>query len=141
MLTESQDSVDGLLAKFYRSFPWPWQPIKFDYLEDTDFSINMLNQDIGDFTHRTVPRNAKIWVAGCGTNQALHTALKFPHASVVGSDLSSKSLELCAKNAKESVSRISRCVNKVSTTFLTIRSLTTSSQRASSTTTPSRKLR
>ena len=101
VLTESQDSVDGLLAKFYRRFPWPWQPMKFDYLEDTDFGINMLNQDIGDFTHRTVPRNAKIWVAGCGTNQALHTALKFPHASVVGSDLSSKSLELCAKNAKE----------------------------------------
>ena len=101
VLTESQDSVDGLLAKFYRRFPWPWQPIKFDYLEDTDFGINMLNQDIGDFTHRTVPRNAKIWVAGCGTNQALHTALKFPDAFVVGSDLSSKSLELCAKNAKE----------------------------------------
>ena len=96
VLTESQDSVDGLLAKFYRRFPWPWQPIKFDYLEDADFGINMLNQDLGDFSHRTVPRNAKIWVAGCGTNQALHTALKFPNASVVGSDLSSKSLELCA---------------------------------------------
>src|SRR6185369_17323341 len=51
VLTESQDSVDGLLAKFYRRFPWPWQPMKFDYLEDTDFGINMLNQDIGDFTH------------------------------------------------------------------------------------------
>ncbi|HKN83723.1 MAG TPA: class I SAM-dependent methyltransferase, partial [Pyrinomonadaceae bacterium] len=101
VLTESQDSVDGLLAKFYRRFPWPWQPIKFDYLEDADFGINMLNQDLGDFSHRTVPRNAKIWVAGCGTNQALHTALKFPNASVVGSDLSSKSLELCAKNARE----------------------------------------
>lgn len=101
VLTESQDSVDGLLAKFYRRFPWPWQPIKFDYLEDTEFGSSMLNQDIGDFTHRTVPRDAKIWVAGCGTNQALHTALKFPHASVIGSDLSSKSLELCAKNAKE----------------------------------------
>ncbi|HJP91750.1 MAG TPA: class I SAM-dependent methyltransferase [Pyrinomonadaceae bacterium] len=101
VLTESQDSVDGLLAKFYRRFPWPWQPIKFDYLEDADFGINMLNQDLGDFSHRTIPRDAKIWVAGCGTNQALHTALKFPNASVVGSDLSSKSLELCAKNARE----------------------------------------
>lgn len=101
VLAESQDSVDGLLAKFYRRFPWPWQPIKFDYLEDPDFCSNMLNQDIGDFTHSTVPRNAKIWVAGCGTNQALHTALKYPNASVIGSDLSSKSLELCAKNAKE----------------------------------------
>ncbi len=83
VLAESQDSVDGLLAKFYRRFPWPWQPIKFDYLEDTEFGINMLNQDIGDFSHRTVPRDARIWVAGCGTNQALHTALKFIHASTV----------------------------------------------------------
>src|SRR4026207_1794502 len=89
VLAESQDSVAGLLAKFYRQYPWPWQPIKFDYLEDTEFGNNMLNQDIGDFTHRTVPRDARIWVAGCGTNQALHTALKFPHASVIGSDLSS----------------------------------------------------
>jgi SAM-dependent methyltransferase len=101
ILTESQDSVDGLLAKFYRRFPWPWQPIKFDYLEDTEFGMSMLNQDLGDFSHRTIPRDAKIWVAGCGTNQALHTALKYPHASVIGSDLSSKSLELCAKNARE----------------------------------------
>lgn len=101
VLAQSQDAVDGLLAKFYRRFPWPWQPIKFDSLRDTDFGINMLNQDIGDFAHSTVPRDAKIWVAGCGTNQALQTALKFPNASVIGSDLSSKSLELCAKNAKE----------------------------------------
>ena len=101
VLTESPDSVDGLLANFYRKFPWPWQPIKFDYLEDPDFGINMLNQDLGDFTHSTIQRDAKIWVAGCGTNQALHTALKYPHATVIGSDLSSKSLELCAQNARE----------------------------------------
>jgi 2-polyprenyl-3-methyl-5-hydroxy-6-metoxy-1,4-benzoquinol methylase len=101
LLTHSSDSVDGLLANFYKKFPWPWQPMKFDYLADRDFGHNMLNQDLGDFTHRAVPRDAKIWVAGCGTNQALHTALKYPHATVIGSDLSSKSLELCAKNARE----------------------------------------
>jgi SAM-dependent methyltransferase len=101
VLAESSDSVDGLLARFYRRYPWPWQPMKFDYLEDRDFGINMLNQDLGDFTHRTIPRDATIWVAGCGTNQALHTALKYPHATVVGSDLSSKSLDLCAQNARE----------------------------------------
>src|SRR5436190_18810300 len=68
VLAESQESVDHLLAKFYRRYPWPWQPIKFDYLEDANFGINMLNQDIGDFTHRTIPSDARIWVAGCGTN-------------------------------------------------------------------------
>ncbi|HEV2863281.1 MAG TPA: class I SAM-dependent methyltransferase [Pyrinomonadaceae bacterium] len=101
VLTESQDSVDGLLATFYKKFPWPWQPVKFDYLEDREFGVRMLNQDLGDFTHRSVPRDARIWVAGCGTNQALHTALKYPDAQVIGSDLSTKSLELCARNARE----------------------------------------
>jgi SAM-dependent methyltransferase len=40
-------------------------------------------------------------VAGCGTNQALITALRFPAATVIGSDLSSKSLDLCASVAAE----------------------------------------
>src|SRR5690242_13242878 len=58
VFAESQDAVDHLLARFYRRYPWPWQPIKFDYLEDAEFGMNMLNQDIGDFTHHTVPRDA-----------------------------------------------------------------------------------
>jgi SAM-dependent methyltransferase len=101
VLTESAASVDGLLANFYERFPWPWQPAKFDYLKDQDFAADMLNQDIGDWTHTRIGREPDIWVAGCGTNQALHTALKFPKATVLGSDLSTKSLDLCANNARE----------------------------------------
>jgi SAM-dependent methyltransferase len=40
-------------------------------------------------------------VAGCGTNQALLTALRFPRAHVVGTDLSTASLDICQKNAAE----------------------------------------
>jgi SAM-dependent methyltransferase len=43
---------------------------------------------------------ARIWVAGCGTNQALYTALKFPQAKVTGSDLSADSLIVCSANAQ-----------------------------------------
>jgi SAM-dependent methyltransferase len=55
----------------------------------------MLCQDLGDWTHNALPPDPVIWVAGCGTNQAICTALNFPRATVVGSDLSPRSLELC----------------------------------------------
>ena len=101
VLAESIDTVDELLSRFYGRFPWPWHPMKFDYLEDTGFEIALLNQDFGDWEHRTIPRDPEIWVAGCGTNQAINTALRFPTARVVGSDVSAKSLDICAHNASE----------------------------------------
>jgi len=100
VLARSIDSVDQLLAKFYGRFPWPWRAVKFDYLEDPDFETVMLNQDLGDWQHETVPRRARIWVAGCGTNQALHTALRFRNATVTGSDVSTKSLSICEENVR-----------------------------------------
>ena len=100
VLAESIDSVDQLLAKFYGRFPWPWCAAKFDYLEDADFETVMLNQDLGDWQHETVPRQARVWVAGCGTNQAIHTALRFRNATVTGSDVSTKSLSICEENAR-----------------------------------------
>lgn len=101
VLVESVDSVDGLLSKFYGRFPWPWPAKKFDYLEDPDFEVAMVNQDVGDWTHRTLPWTPRIWVAGCGVNQALIVALRFRRAQVVGSDVSVKSLELCRRMAAE----------------------------------------
>jgi SAM-dependent methyltransferase len=101
LLVESVDSVDALNANFYGRFPYPWSPAKFDSLHDTRFNTDMLNQAVGDWQHRTVAPDARIWVAGCGTNQAVFTALQFPEASVVGSDVSATSLEICAATAKE----------------------------------------
>jgi SAM-dependent methyltransferase len=101
VLAQSIDSVDQLLAKFYGRFPWPWRAAKFDYLEDADFETVMLNQDLGDWQHETVPRQARVWVAGCGTNQAIHTALRFRNANVTGSDVSTKSLSICGENARQ----------------------------------------
>ncbi|HLZ86313.1 MAG TPA: class I SAM-dependent methyltransferase, partial [Puia sp.] len=60
-----------------------------------------INQDIGYYGERRLPQKMKIWVAGCGTNQALFTALKFPDAEVLGTDLSTASLGTCRKNADQ----------------------------------------
>jgi len=101
VLADSITSVDELNAVFYGRFPYPWQSFKFDYLEDPDFETRMLNQDIGAWKHDRVPPEPRIWIAGCGTNQAVLTALRFPKARVVGSDVSSKSLEICSETAKQ----------------------------------------
>lgn len=101
VLAESSESVDELLGEFYGRFPWPWQPTKFVYLDDPQFEVGMLNQDLGDWEGRTIPSAAEVWVAGCGTNQALHTALRLPEASVIGSDVSAQSLALCGNNAQQ----------------------------------------
>jgi SAM-dependent methyltransferase len=101
VLARSADDVDELNAQFYGRFPYPWRPAQFHYLLDPDFETVMLNQDVGDWQHRTIPRQPQIWVAGCGTNQAIFTALKFPKAAVIGSDLSVQSLELAARSARE----------------------------------------
>lgn len=101
LLLGTTDQVDGLNARFYNRFPFPWQPMKLDALADPDFETIMLNQDLGDWQHRTMPAEAEIWVAGCGTNQAVITALRFPKARILGSDISDRALEVCAKTAHE----------------------------------------
>lgn len=100
LLTGSTKVADRMNAQFYDRFPYPWQPMKFSYVEDPDFETLMLNQDIGDFTHRRIPPKASIWVAGCGTNQAVETALRCPRATVLGSDLSAAALERCERTAR-----------------------------------------
>ena len=101
VLASSTNYVDELNAQFYGRFPYPWRPAQFNYLLDPDFETVMLNQELGDWQHQTIPRQPKIWVAGCGTNQAVWTVLRFPNAKVLGSDLSVQSLELAAKSAQE----------------------------------------
>ena len=101
VLAESITSVDELNAEFYGRFPYPWQAVKFDYLEDQSFETAMLNQDVGAWKHDRIPAEPRIWIAGCGTNQAVFTALRFPKARVTGSDVSSVSLEISAESAKQ----------------------------------------
>lgn len=100
VLAESVDAVDEINARFYDRLPFPWLPMKFDYLTDPYFEVSMLNQNIGAWGHTVVPKNPRIWVAGCGTSQAIFTALRFPKATVLGSDLSGTTLRICAGIAR-----------------------------------------
>ncbi len=100
-LADSTEAVDAVNAKFYGRFPYPWAPMAFDSPMDPHFEMNMLNQSIGSWDHSVVPRSPTIWVAGCGTNQAVFTALRFPQARVLGSDLSTSSLEASEKSARQ----------------------------------------
>jgi SAM-dependent methyltransferase/alpha-ketoglutarate-dependent taurine dioxygenase len=101
MLVESIASVDKLNAEFYGLFPYPWPAVKFDYLQDPYFETVLLNQDVGVWQHDRLPEKPAIWVAGCGTNQAVFTALRFPQARVVGSDVSVASLNICSGTAQQ----------------------------------------
>jgi 2-polyprenyl-3-methyl-5-hydroxy-6-metoxy-1,4-benzoquinol methylase len=94
------DSVDRINAEFYGDIKYPWAPQSFERVLQPDFWSNMLSQDVGFRSTPIVPRDAAIWVAGCGTNQALITALRFPQARVIGSDLSEQSLEIAQRNAR-----------------------------------------
>src|SRR5262245_8651935 len=99
-LAHTPEAVDQINSNFYSRFPYPWRPRSMDCTSDPDFARVMLNQNLGDWTHQTVPAAPHIWIAGCGTNQAAITALNFPNAVVRGSDLSTSSLELCASTAR-----------------------------------------
>lgn len=100
-LVDAPEGVDQLNSVFYSRFPFPWRPKALDCTADPDFMRVALNQNLGDWTHQTVPPNPHIWVAGCGTNQAAITALNYPTAVVRGSDISPASLELCGSTARD----------------------------------------
>jgi len=91
--------MDEILDEFYGAFPYPWRPMRFDVLADPTFHSQFLCQDLGDYHGDRFPGVRSVWVAGCGTNQALITALRFPQAAVLGTDASARSLEICAENA------------------------------------------
>lgn len=101
LLVESPNSVDRLNAGFYGRFPYPWSPSRLDVVRHPHLYPMMLGQEIGDWRHNTLPEDASIWVAGCGTNQAVMTALKFPTARVVGSDVSVQSLDICEDTIRQ----------------------------------------
>jgi len=99
-LATSTESVDAINAKFYGRFQFPYPPVAFDKPIDRAFESLMLNQSLGSWDHSRIPSNPRIWIAGCGTNQAVFTALRFPDADITATDLSAQSLETAARNAR-----------------------------------------
>lgn len=100
-LVESQDGVDAINRQFYGRFNYPWPPMMLESFPEPEFGAGLLQQEIGCWRRDRLPEEPAIWVAGCGTNQAVYTALRFPHARVLGTDLSVQSLETCRRSAKQ----------------------------------------
>ena len=96
---ESVESTDAINSDFYGRFQFPWAPTAFDTPTDPNFETIMLNQSVGSWDHSLIPTNPRIWVAGCGTNQAIFTALRFPNSTIVATDLSTRSLETSTNTA------------------------------------------
>jgi 2-polyprenyl-3-methyl-5-hydroxy-6-metoxy-1,4-benzoquinol methylase len=101
-LATSTAEVDALNAEFYGIIRYPWPPFYFERLTDRRFWADMLDQDLGRRDAPVLPgEGARVWVAGCGTNQAVITALMFPDARVVGTDVSAGSLEVAERSAAQ----------------------------------------
>jgi SAM-dependent methyltransferase len=96
----SRQEVDRLNSEFYGNIRYPWPPQYFERVQRADLAAQMLAQDVGCWHGALLPAEPRIWVAGCGTNQALFTALRFQHGLVLGSDLSAASLAVCRANAE-----------------------------------------
>ncbi|MBE2276775.1 MAG: class I SAM-dependent methyltransferase [Rhodobacteraceae bacterium] len=93
--------IDRINAEFYGRFNYPWRAPSLTQYRDPAFAPRFLCQEAGDFDGRAVPPDGDIWVAGCGTNQAVITALRFPGARVLGTDLSERSLAVAEASARD----------------------------------------
>lgn len=97
----SPEHADRVNADFYGRFPYPWPAEIFTIFEDPDFWRTMTNQELGIFDGlEPIPQGARIWVAGCGTNQAVQTALHFPGCEIYATDVSEPSLRSAEQAAR-----------------------------------------
>ena len=94
----SQATVDDANREFYGKITYPWPQMTYPTYADPNYGTVFLNQELGDWTHTHIPLRPRIWIAGCGSNQATLTALKFPRAEIVATDISVPSLEVCQRN-------------------------------------------
>ena len=94
----SQPAVDAANREFYGKITYPWPQMTYPTYADPHCGTIFLNQEIGDWSHTRVPARPRIWIAGCGSNQATLTALKFPGAEILATDISAPSLAVCEQN-------------------------------------------
>lgn len=100
VLVDGAEKVDDINQQFYKQYPYPWPSSAFYFSSDQKLYWRFLHQNLGDYTYRRLPSALRIWVGGCGTNQAVITALRYPEAEVMGSDLSPASLGAARKMAE-----------------------------------------
>lgn len=97
----SQPAVDAANREFYGRLTYPWPQMTYPTYADPRCGTVFLNQELGDWSHTRIPLRPRIWIAGCGSNQATLTALKFPGAEIVATDISAPSLAVCERNLSQ----------------------------------------
>jgi SAM-dependent methyltransferase len=97
----SQATSDAANREFYGQITYPWPQMTYPTYADPHCGTVFLNQEIGDWTHTRIPLRPRIWIAGCGSNQATLTALKFPAADILATDISAPSLAVCERNLSQ----------------------------------------
>lgn len=107
--------VDQANSEFYGKITYPWPQMTYPTYADPNCGTVFLNQELGDWTHTRIPLRPRIWIAGCGSNQATLTALRFPRAEIVATDISAPSLEVCERNLSQlgvtNVKLVERSIN------------------------------
>lgn len=94
--------VEKLLTAFHEVLPWPWKPVRLRFPLDADFFPRALNSALGYLRDPIVPASgARIWVAGSGIVQAVQTALDYPDAQVVGSNISHREVVMTQEIATQ----------------------------------------
>ncbi len=91
--------IADAVARFYRRFPYPRLSV-LRQLHPGHFALARLHHVLRRRAADRLPDRPKIWIPGAGTTLALHTALNFPQASVLATDLSSSSLAISQRLAE-----------------------------------------
>jgi SAM-dependent methyltransferase len=77
----------------YEHYPYP-TVVELQFRDPADHLRGALNYLLRRRQVDAIPKNARIWVAGCGTEQAVRWARSFPEGTVLGTDLSQRSLDI-----------------------------------------------
>lgn len=80
------------VAEFYDQHPYPTKQTSFVRPVDPEFWAPFPYQDVGHWSRR-VDANTRVLVVGCGTNQAIEVALRWPMAKVDAFDASARTIE------------------------------------------------
>ena len=84
----------------YDAFPYP-TVTQLTQPDPQDHARGVFNHLLRRRGPSRLAPESRIWVAGCGTQQAVQWALRFPDARVLGTDLSRESLAIASQLAEQ----------------------------------------
>lgn len=95
MKTRSGDkeAITASVAALYNAFPFP-RVVELEQPLPDDFQRHVFNYALARRPSDALRPGMQVWVAGCGTLQGVQTALSFPTAQVLATDLSAASLAI-----------------------------------------------